>query len=156
MLYGCKDSYSKGVLYLFSEYVKDGLLVSSDRKKIQVDTVCKMLKSSYWAAKRPREVIEKSIENSLCFGIYDGSRQIGFARIITDYSIFSYLCDVYIDEEYRGRGIGKWLVECILKWKDDNSISRMMLSTADAHELYRKFGFKELENPGKMMALSQG
>lgn len=125
--------------------------ITTDPRKIDLDAVCSMLKKSYWASNRKRETIESSINNSECFSLYCGDRQIGFARMVTDYSIFAYLCDVYIEEDYRGRGLGKWLIESILSHPAFKNILCIDLSTRDAHELYRKFGFNELPKPENFM-----
>lgn len=118
--------------------------ISADKSLIQLAAVTEMLGKSYWAAKRSREIIKRSIENSLCFGVYDGQKQIGFARVITDYAIFAYLCDVIIDDAYKGKGIGKALMEYILGYDKLKDVSSWSLKTKDAHSLYEKYGFKAL------------
>jgi GNAT superfamily N-acetyltransferase len=95
--------------------------------------------------------VAKSIENSLCFGLFDENKQIGFARVITDYVNLAYLCDVFVLEEYQSRGLGKWLVECAIACLSAHSIRSLMLATTDAHEFYRRFGFTELNAPEKFM-----
>jgi GNAT superfamily N-acetyltransferase len=139
------------LIMVITNYKKDNFLITTDRAKTDIEAVCAMLSRSYWANTRPREVIEKSIENSLCFNLFDDLKQIGFARVITDYSTLAYICDVFIDENYRGCGLGKWLVECILEYPDFKNIRRTELSTKDAHELYRKYGFTELPHPENVM-----
>ena len=96
-------------------------------------------------------MIEKSIRFSLNFGVYDGNRQVGFARVITDYATFAYLCDVFIHEEYRGHALGKWLMESILAHPNVQGLRRWSLATRDAHGLYKQFGFAELSNPASWM-----
>jgi len=117
-------------------------LVSDEKSMLSLDTIYDFLvNKSYWAKYRTREQIEKSINNSLCFGVYDAGRQIGFARAVTDYSVMYWLCDVFVDEEYRGQGIGKLLVESVVnhpELKDLNGV----LATRDAQGLYEKYGFK--------------
>ena len=128
------------------EVQRDNFLISTDLTRLNMDIVCELLSQAYWAKGRPREKTEEAITNSLVFGIYDGKRQIGIARVITDYSIFAYLCDVFIQEEYRGRGIGKWLVESILSHPNLKTIRRWLLATDDAHGLYQKYDFKPLDH----------
>lgn len=116
-------------------------LVSTDKSLLAVDTIYDFLSNrSYWAKSRTKEQIEKSIMNSLCFGVYDGGRQIGFARVVTDYSVMYWLCDVFVDEEYRGQGIGKLLVECVVSHPDIKELNGI-LATRDAQGLYQKYGF---------------
>jgi GNAT superfamily N-acetyltransferase len=128
----------------FSEY-----LISTDKSKLNIDVIFNFLSRSYWANHRPIETIIKSIDHSsLCFGVYHGTRQIGFARIVTDLATMYWLCDVFIDEEYRGKGIGKKLIETIVDCDELQGLNGI-LGTADAHGLYDQFGF--VVNPGKAM-----
>lgn len=133
------------------EYKHDSFIISDDPSKLDLDAICDFLSRAYWAEKRPREVIEKSIRFSLNFGVYDGNRQVGFARVITDYATFAYLCDVFIHEEYRGHALGKWLMESILAHPNVQGLRRWSLATRDAHGLYKQFGFAELSNPASWM-----
>jgi GNAT superfamily N-acetyltransferase len=133
------------------EYKRDPFIISDDPSKLDFDAICDFLSRAYWAEKRPREVIEKSIRFSLNFGVYDGNRQVGFARVITDYATFAYLCDVFIHEEYRGHALGKWLMESILAHPNLQGLRRWSLATRDAHGLYKQFGFAELSNPASWM-----
>jgi len=113
-------------------------------------------RTAYWALGRSHETVGKSIEHSLCFGIYaqDG-KQVGFARVITDYATFAWLCDVFVLESHRGKGLGKWLVEAVVNHPDLQGIKRILLATRDAHELYRRYGgFEMLEAPERWMARS--
>lgn len=119
-------------------------LLSTDKTKLQIDTIHSFLQRSHWAANRPLATIVKSIEHSLCYGIYRNSAQLGFARLVTDYSTYAYLCDVFIDEKYRGRGLSKWMMSCIMENPDLSQLRRFTLATKDAHGLYEKFGFKSL------------
>lgn len=133
------------------EYKRDPFIISDDPSKLDLDAICDFLSRAYWAEKRPREVIEKSIRFSLNFGVYDENRQVGFARVITDYATFAYLCDVFIHEEYRGHALGKWLMESILAHPNLQGLRRWSLATRDAHGLYKQFGFTELSNPASWM-----
>lgn len=127
------------------ELESDGCTISTDKTKLDVAAIHEFLSErSYWAAGRPRSVIERSIANSLCFGVYDGEKQAGFARVVTDYATFAWLCDVFILEDYRGRGLGKWLVEAVISHPALAGLRRICLATYDAHELYRRYGGFEL------------
>ncbi len=110
---------------------------------------------SYWANGIPVEIVKKSIEGSLCFGVYDDHHQIGFARIITDYATFGYLADVFVLGDHRKQGIGKDLMEFIMEVTDQLHLRRFMLATLDAHELYKKYGFKRIKNARKFMEISK-
>jgi N-acetylglutamate synthase-like GNAT family acetyltransferase len=127
-------------------FKKHDYSISSERSKIDIDMVHRLLSKSHWAANRKRETVVKSIENSLCYGVYHNERQVGFARIITDYCTFAHLCDVIIEESCRGQGLAKWLLDCIMKNPDLLEVLRFTLSTKDAHGLYEKFGFTSLSD----------
>ncbi len=129
------------------------ILLSTDKSKLDITTIHNFLKTSYWAKDVPISVVEKSISNSLCFGVYELDKQIGFARVISDYATFAYLFDVFILETYRGKGLGKWLIKSILEYSELQNLRSWLLSTADAHELYRQFGFK-IPLPERLMILS--
>jgi len=133
------------------EYKKDKITISDDVSRLDIDAICDFLSRAYWADKRPRHLIERSIKHSLNFGIYDGKRQIGFARVVTDQAIFAYLCDVFIHEDYRGQSLGKWMMECIFAQPDLQGLRRWCLLTRDAHGLYQQFGFTELSDPPRWM-----
>jgi GNAT superfamily N-acetyltransferase len=126
-------------------------LISTDASLLDLKVVHGFLSTSYWAAGVPERVVERSIENSVCFGVYRGEEQAGFARVVTDRATFAYLADVFVLEEHRGRGIGKWLVEVILSHPDLQGLRRWMLATRDAHDLYRRYAFTELARPGIFM-----
>ena len=111
------------------------------------------LTRSYWAEGISKEVIKRSIEGALCFGVFENDKQIGFARMITDKATFAYLADVFIIEEYRGLGLSKWLMEVIMSHPDLQGLRRMMLATRDAHGLYKKFGFTPLNNVDRWMQI---
>jgi GNAT superfamily N-acetyltransferase len=116
------------------------IMISTDKSLLQIETIQGFLNNSYWANSRSRKIIERSIENSLCFGMYEGTRQVGFARVITDYATMYYLCDVFIDEEYRGEGLGKKLVAYITELEPLRNLNAI-LGTKDAHKLYEQYGF---------------
>ena len=135
------------------EWTKDDFCISTDKSKIDTAYVHQFLSTSYWAEKIPLDVVQRSINGSLCFGIYCDHQQIGFARVITDEATFAYLCDVFIDEAYRGKGLSKWLMETILAYPGLRGLRRFMLATRDAHELYRQFGFSELSFADRWMQI---
>jgi len=114
--------------------------ISTDKSLLSIDKVCELISKSYWASKRPREVIIKSIDNSICYGVYCNEEQIGFGRIITDFATTYYLCDVILDEKYQGIGLGKKLVECMIKSEGFCSMTGILI-TQDAHGLYHQYGF---------------
>jgi N-acetylglutamate synthase-like GNAT family acetyltransferase len=117
--------------------------------------VHKFLNTAYWSKGRSIEIINKSVENSLCFGVYNKNEQLGFARVVTDFSIFAYLADVFILEEYRSLGIGKKLIQTILEYPELKDIKRWMLATTDAHKFYSQFGFNNLDQPEKFMEMKR-
>ncbi len=126
---------------------RGSFLISTDPARLDLDTICGFLSRSYWARQRTRERIEASLQHSLVFGVYDGQRQIGMARIVTDYATFAWLCDVFVDEAYRGRGIGKWLLENVVTCPELQGLKRILLVTDDAQELYAQYGFRPIAHP---------
>jgi N-acetylglutamate synthase-like GNAT family acetyltransferase len=130
---------------------KDGFEISTDPAQIDVAAVHGFLAASYWAQGIPRATVERSIQHSLCFGIYREKQQAGFARVITDRATFAYLADVFVVPEFRGRGLSKWLMECISAHPELQGLRRWSLITRDAHGLYRQFGFQPLSAPERWM-----
>jgi GNAT superfamily N-acetyltransferase len=118
--------------------------LTDDKKRLDLNTTCALLHASYWAADRSRELIEKSIQHSICFALLHDGKQVGFARAVTDRSTFAWICDVIIAPEHRGRGLGKWMMECIIAHPDFKNATQL-LRTRDAHTLYERFGFKRAE-----------
>jgi GNAT superfamily N-acetyltransferase len=128
--------------------------ISTDKARLQIDLIQKFLaEDSYWAQNRTLEQTEKAIENSICFGVYDGARQIGFARVVSDCATFAYIGDVFILEEFRGSGLSKRLMEAMLAHPDLQNLRRWVLATKDAHGLYEQFGFHNLKFPDRWMEL---
>ncbi|WP_163324929.1 GNAT family N-acetyltransferase [Draconibacterium mangrovi] len=128
--------------------------ISTDKGKLDVLVIHNYLANeSYWAKGRTLETVERSIQNSLCFGVYLESRQVGFARVITDYAVFAWLLDVFILPEFQGKGYGKKLMEAIMTHNNLQGLRRWGLGTEDAHELYKQFGFMSLHKPGNMMEI---
>lgn len=135
------------------EAKRDDYRISTDKDLLDIDIIHRYLtEEAYWTTGRTREMTEKAIENSLCFGVYHLDQQIGFARVVTDHTIFAYLCDVFILNDFQGRGLGKWLTEVILSVLDEEGVRWTMLATRDAHELYEDYGgFQKLHLPEKWM-----
>lgn len=123
---------------------RDEYVLHDDKSRLDHDTVCSLLQGTYWAADRSSELIEKSIQHSECFGLFHLDKQVGFARVITDYATFAYLGDVIVAAEHRGRGLGKWMVECILEHPSMQTTTQC-LRTRDAHSLYERHGFERTE-----------
>jgi len=135
------------------EWRNGDLTISDDRSRMDREGVHAFLADSYWARGIPREIVDRSIDNSLCFGLYENGRQIGFARVITDYATFGYLSDVFVLESHRARGLATWLMRVVLGHPDLRGLRRWVLVTRDAQELYRKLGFRDLEDPSRYMEI---
>jgi GNAT superfamily N-acetyltransferase len=125
--------------------------ISTDKKKLQIDVIHQFLTTAYWAKGRTIEDVKKTINNCLCFGVYLDDKQIGFARIATDYTVFAYLMDVFILPEHTGKGYSKQLMKAINEESQLQSCKVWMLKTSDAHGLYKQFGYTELGHPEKVM-----
>ncbi len=136
------------------EIIENGFVFSDDSNLVDVNAVHHYLSTeSYWAKNIPLALVQKSISNSLCFGIYKDGKQAGFARWVTDRATYAYLCDVYVETAYRGQGLSKKLMSLMLFHPDLQGLRRYHLATLDAHGLYQQFGFKALENPEGQMAI---
>jgi GNAT superfamily N-acetyltransferase len=136
------------------EFMQGEFLISTDSSRLDVVVIHQFLTNSYWAQGIPRDVVERSIEHSLCFGIYDGSgAQVGFARVISDFATIAYLGDVFVLESHRGQRLGKWLMECVMRHPALQGLRRWILLTRDAHELYKQFGFTPLKSADRYMEL---
>jgi GNAT superfamily N-acetyltransferase len=135
------------------EVKKDNFIISTDPARLDLDAIVEFLARAYWAKGRPRERTERALAHSLVFGLYDGDKQIGLARIVTDYAIFAYLCDVFIHEDYRAHGLGKWLMHTVHSHPDLQGLRRWTLATRDAHGLYQQFGWDALGNPESWMEI---
>jgi GNAT superfamily N-acetyltransferase len=137
---------------LLKEKTAGEFLFSTNKQKLDLKYIHHYLsEQSYWAQNIPFAVFQKSVEHSLSFGVYHQNKQVGFARLITDYSTFAYLADVFIDENYRGKGLSKELMRFIFSLEFINGLRRMMLATLDAHGLYAQYGFKPMSNPDRFM-----
>jgi GNAT superfamily N-acetyltransferase len=145
------------------EYRRGEFLISTSRERLSMDVVYGFLTNCYWAKGIPREVVARSIEHSLCFGIYDESQglakeaghgapsQVGFARVVSDFATVAYLGDVFVLESHRGQGLSKWLMECVMKHPALQNLRRWILLTRDAHGLYSQFSFTPLQAPERYM-----
>jgi GNAT superfamily N-acetyltransferase len=126
--------------------------IKADRSRLDLAFIHKFLSTqTYWAVGRSVEVVQRSIDNSFCFGIYKGAEQVGFARVVTDFATFAWLADVFVIPEHRGRGLAKWLMEVILAHPELQGFRRWVLATKDAHSLYERFGFIPLHRPERWM-----
>jgi len=132
------------------EWIRGEFCISTDKTRLSIDAIHRFLSKSYWAENRPVEVIEKSIQHSICYGLYRDAEQAGFARVVTDYATFYWLCDVFIDESCRGQDLGKWLVACVVGTPELRGL-RGFLATRDAHGLYEQFGFQVPPDPRRYM-----
>jgi GNAT superfamily N-acetyltransferase len=139
-----------------TEWVNGPFRVSTDPERMDVAVIHGFLRRSYWAEGIPEDVVRRSIHGSLCFGLFDHDRQVGFARVITDRATFAYVADVFVLESHRDRGLATWLMERVTSHPDLQGLRRWSLVTRDAHGLYRKFGFEPLANPERHMVLDRG
>ena len=138
---------------MIHEEKRDAFVITTDPARLDADAIYAYLSRVYWAKTRSRNAVERSLKNSLCFGLYEDTRQIGLARVISDYATFAYLCDVYVLEAYQGKGLGTWLMQVVMAHPDLQGLRRWLLATRDAHGLYRKSGFTPLETPERWMEI---
>lgn len=135
------------------EHRKDEFVLSTDRERLDLNVIHGFLTESYWAKGISREIVDRSIKNSLCFGIYTQGKQVGFARVVSDFATYAYLGDVFVLEPYRGRGLSKWMMECVRAHPLLQGLRRWTLLTRDAQGLYAQFGFTPLKAPERYMEL---
>jgi N-acetylglutamate synthase-like GNAT family acetyltransferase len=136
------------------EYRRGEFLISTSRERLNLDVIHSFLTNCYWAKGIPREIVARSIERSLCFGIYEGSGAlVGFARVVSDFATVAYLGDVFVLESHRGRGLSKWLMQCVMQHPALANLRRWILLTRDAHGLYSQFGFTPVSSPERHMEL---
>jgi GNAT superfamily N-acetyltransferase len=135
------------------QWRKGSLLVSTDPARLDLNLIYRFLTGCYWARGIPKNVMTRSIAHSLCFGVYAAGRQVGFARVISDFATYAYLGDVFVLADQRGRGVGKWLIECIMQHSQLQGLRRWSLVTRDAHSLYSQFGFTPLKSPDRHMEI---
>ncbi|PLK46008.1 GNAT family N-acetyltransferase [Emticicia sp. TH156] len=141
---------------MIHEFRKDGFLISTDKQLLQFDVIHDFLKTSYWSPGIPLDVVKRAAGGSIAFGIYkESGEQVGYARVISDCATFAYLADVFVLETERGKGLSKWLMECLLQLPELQRLRRWSLATRDAHGLYAQFGFTPLDNPDIMMQIAR-
>ncbi|BES71421.1 GNAT family N-acetyltransferase [Marinobacter nanhaiticus D15-8W] len=124
------------------EWRKDEYLITDDRSKVQLAVVHRLLAATYWGDRRPREIVDRMVAGSICFSLYHGSKQIGFGRAVTDSTTFTWVADIVVEPEFRGAGLGKWIMECLLEHPAIKG-TQLVLQTRDAQGLYEQFGFSE-------------
>ena len=131
-----------------------GYTISTDKSRLNTEMIHRFLsEDAYWCRKIPRQVVERAIENSMCFGAFDGDSQVGFARVITDRATFAYIADVFVLPSHRGRGVSKQIMQAIREHPDLQRLRRWQLSTKDAHGLYEQFGFRKVTKPERLMEI---
>ena len=143
-----------------TEWRKNEFLISTDESKQNLSFIHTQLAESYWSRNIPKTLVEKAVRNSLCFGVFIAGEsqplmQIGFGRVVSDFTTVAYLCDVILSQEYRGRGLGHWLMECVMAHPELQGLRRFCLGTKDAHGLYRKFGFEVIKEPQYWMEIKK-
>ena len=136
-----------------AEYTQGQYWITTDTQKLDLNAIHAYLSRSFWAEGIPKATMAKAIANSLCFGLFDGADQVGLARVVTDRATFAYLCDVYVLETHRGRGLGKWLIEVVMAHPDLQGLRRFQLVTRDAHGLYSRHGFATPLHPERHMEI---
>ena len=133
---------------------KNNLLLSDDENLVDMQKIHLWLSlESYWATGREFDLVERAFAFSYPLGVYEGNTQIAVARIVSDTATFAWLCDVFVDSNFRGRGIGTWLTEAAVEWAEKNDVKRIILATKDAHEIYSRVGFRPLKDPSRWMAI---
>ena len=135
------------------ELTREQYSISTDPRRLDIDAVHAYLTRSFWAEGISRTLVAKAMAHSLCFGLFDGASQVGFARVVTDRATFAYLCDVYVLESHRGHGLGKWLIEAVMAHPDLQGLRRFQLVTRDAHGLYERHGFAAPDDPNRHMEI---
>jgi GNAT superfamily N-acetyltransferase len=137
----------------YQQYKKGKFSISTNPRRLDLDAIHNFLSRSFWAEGISKRIVAKSIRNSLCFGLFHDRAQIGLARVVTDRSTFAYLCDVYVLEDYRGKGLGEWLIKAVMVHPDLQGLRRFQLVTRDAHGLYKRFGFRAPKHPERHMEI---
>ena len=133
------------------EWQRGEYTVSTDAARLDIDVIYGYLDRAYWSSGIPRETVERAVQRSLCFGLFEGETQIGFARAVTDSTTFAYICDVFVLESHQGKGLGTWLMRCVMQHPEMRRLRRCQLITRDAHKLYEKVGFRSISKPERHM-----
>lgn len=140
----------------FFNQVRDGLLLSDNEDLLDIEKIHSWLSlEAYWALGRDLDLVTKAFAHSYSLGVYEDKRQVAVARLVSDTATFAWLCDVFVDQEYRGRGVGSWLAEAAVEWTKELGIKRILLATKDAHDVYSAVGFQKLENPDFWMEMDR-
>jgi N-acetylglutamate synthase-like GNAT family acetyltransferase len=142
-----------GATHMFETFERGEYSISTDPGRLDLNAIHAYLARAYWCEGIPRQTLERAITNSLCFGLFHAKDQVGLARVVTDSATYAYLCDVYVLEAHRGKGLAKWLMECVMAHPALQGLRRFTLATRDAHGLYRQFGFRELSKPESKMEI---
>ena len=137
------------------ERSRDTFRITTDVASMDLDAIHAYLTRSYWSEGISKELVSKAMAGSLCFGLFDAGRQVGFARVVTDRATYAYLCDVYVLEDYQGRGLGTWMMRELMTHPDLQGLRRWGLVTRNAHRLYEKFGFAAPANPAGLMEIAR-
>lgn len=135
------------------QWQKDDYLISTDKALLDFEVIYQFISTSYWAAGIPVDTMKKAIDGALCFGLYYDSKLVGFSRVVTDSATFAYLADVFVLESHRGKGLSKWMMECTMAHPSMQGLRRIMLATADAHGLYKQYGFEPINKPEMLMQI---
>lgn len=138
------------------EVNRENFIISTDPQRLDIEAICGFLARAYWAQGRTRDMIVRYVQHSLVFGLYHENKQIGLARVVSDYTTFAWLCDVFIHEDYRGQGLGEWLMQTIHSHPDLQGLRRWLLATRNAHGLYQQFGWTPLAHPERWMEKFSG
>jgi GNAT superfamily N-acetyltransferase len=138
---------------MIHEWQRDDYTVSTDPARLQLDVIHGFLTGSYWAAGIPRETVERSVRNSLCYGVYLGDTQVGFGRLVTDFATFAYVADVFVLDAHRSRGLAKWMARCMVETPELQGLRRWLLATRDAHAVYRSVGFETVTDTSRFMQI---
>ncbi len=143
----------------YQHWIQEPYEISTDITNFNIDDIHQFLSTVYWSEGIPKATLQQAIENSLCFGLFENQpiqkNQIGFARVVTDKTTFAYLCDVYVLEAHRGKGLAKWLMQCLMEHPELQGLRRFMLVTRDSHYLYHPFGFKLTAHPERVMEIAR-
>ena len=139
----------------YETHTRGEFRITTDPAELDIAAIHAALTRQYWSVGIPFETVERAVKNSLCFGILHGREQVGLGRVISDFATFAYLADVYVLEAYRGRGLSKWMMECVMAHPKLQGLRRFCLATSDAHGLYAQFGFTLIPNEGRWMEINR-
>lgn len=138
---------------MIHEWKRDDYTVSTDRDRLQLDVIHEFLRNSYWARGIPRDIVERALGNSLCYGVYHGDQQVGFGRLVTDHATFAYVADVFVLPAHRSKGLATWMARCMVETPGLEGLRRWLLATRDAHAVYRSVGFEQVTDTSRFMQI---